>query len=270
MSALDIALSVILSYFFIRGIFRGLVKEIVGILGLFVAFWAASAYWRAGAEQLRPVIDNDIYRSVLSFVIIYLIIYFLIGLMSLFVDKIVKVTITPLCSGLTGGVLGVIKGAALSIVLLTAATAFIKPDMPFYTESAAWTKIAPLCEQVKTWVPETLRRLMNQRGPVVSGDLRGAQPPAAAVPPARPSPGRVAPGQGPAGAPAPPTDFASLKALVENFADRVSPAWRERVASLLPEQVDSELLRQFVQDNRALFVSVRTEPAPAWPRPAQE
>ena len=49
MSALDIALTVILSYFLIRGVFRGLVKEVVGILGLAVAFWAASVYWLAGA-----------------------------------------------------------------------------------------------------------------------------------------------------------------------------------------------------------------------------
>jgi membrane protein required for colicin V production len=273
MSALDIALTVILSYFFIRGIFRGLVKEIVGILGLFVAFWVAGVYWTAGAEQLKPVIDNEAYRSVLSFLVIYLIIYFLIGLLSLFVDKIVKVTITPLCSGLTGGALGLLKGAALSVILLTASTAFIRADMPFYTESVVWRGVSPFCEQVKTWIPESLRKLMGQRGPVAGGDLRVMRPaPSTPAPATGAAPAPVGPPSAVATPLTPPTDYESLAALVEAHPDRVNPAWLERVRSASPAEVDAEFLTQFIRDNRVLFVSPRAEPepSPAWPSPARE
>ena len=170
MSALDIALTVILSYFLIRGIFRGLVKEVVGILGLFVAFWAASIYWSAGAEQLKVILDISAdRRGVLSFIIIFSIVYFLVGLMSIFIDKIVKLTITPLCSGLVGGALGVLKGSVLCVILLAAPTIFLKPDNVFYSDSVIWPNVYPWCVEVKTWFPDSLRKLMGQGEQVLRG-----------------------------------------------------------------------------------------------------
>ncbi|MDR2455674.1 MAG: CvpA family protein, partial [Deltaproteobacteria bacterium] len=173
MSALDIALTVILSYFLIRGIFRGLVKEVVGILGLFVAFWAASVYWSAGAEQIKVVLDiSPDRRGILSFIIIFAIVYFLVGLMSIFIDKIVKLTITPLCSGLAGGALGVLKGSVLCVILLTATTSFLKPDNVFYADSVVWPTVSPWCVEVKSWFPESLRTLTAQGEQLLRGQVR--------------------------------------------------------------------------------------------------
>ncbi|MDR1487135.1 MAG: CvpA family protein [Deltaproteobacteria bacterium] len=275
MSALDIALTVILSYFLIRGIFRGLVKEVVGILGLFVAFWAASVYWKAGADQLRPIIESENWRGVLSFVIIYMIIYFLVGLMSIFIDKIVKMTITPLCSGLVGAGLGVLKGTTLCLIILTATTAFLQPNSPFYAESIAWKSAEPWCEQVKSWIPENLQRLMRQKSQTIVQDLRSTPPPQAplqAGPTAQPL-------QTPAGQISPPADYQQLLALARSYPQLISQAWLEKIYTLSPESVDADLLRRFVQENRTLFSAQQTTPpanqtapveAPTWPSQATE
>ena len=45
MNGLDIALIVILFFFFLRGIFRGFIKEIMGIVGLVVGFYLAMKYY---------------------------------------------------------------------------------------------------------------------------------------------------------------------------------------------------------------------------------
>jgi membrane protein required for colicin V production len=251
MSALDIALTVILSYFLIRGIFRVLVKEIVGILGLFVAFWAASVYWSAGAEQLKVLLDISPDRlGVLSFVIIFTIVYFLVGLMSIFFDKIVKLTITPLCSGLAGGALGVLKGSALCLLLLAATTIFLKPDNVFYTDSVAWPTVRSWCVEVKTWFPDSLKRLMGQSEQIIRAAV---QPPAPVAAPT------AAPGlQG--GLNSVPQDYAGLIALIRANPGAISQAWQEKIESLVPEQIDADFLRRFIQENRALFAS--PEPAP--------
>jgi membrane protein required for colicin V production len=271
MSALDIALTVILSYFLIRGIFRGLVKEVVGILGLFVAFWAASIYWKAGADQLRPIIENEGWRAVLSFVIIYLIIYFLIGLMSIFIDKIVKMTITPFCSGIAGAGLGLLKGGALCLIILTATTAFLMPNHVFYTESVVWKRISPWCDQIKSWVPESLQKLMGQRSPTLVQDLRSTPPP-----PARSTPPQSNPR--PSGPIVPPTDYQGLVALAKNNPNLISQAWLEKIYSVSPETVDADFLRKFVQENRTLFSNQAASPLsqtapenpPTWPSQATE
>ncbi|MDR1656099.1 MAG: CvpA family protein [Deltaproteobacteria bacterium] len=280
MSALDIAIAVIMSYFLIRGIFRGLVKEVVGILGLFVAFWAASTYWPSGAEQLKIVLDSPAYRSIISFVVIYIIVYFLIGLMAIFVDKIVKLTITPLCSGLAGGALGVLKGSILCLILLTATNVFVKPEpgQEFYSDSILWPHIEPGCNQVRSWLPETLRRVVTQTGQVLTGEL--SKPPASATP---------ASSSAQAALYNVPTDFFTLKTLVQAAPERISQVWLEKLSTIKPEEVDQELIRRFITDNRGLFerpspgtaipatqtpASAQTptssQTAPNWPRPANE
>ncbi|MDR0622125.1 MAG: CvpA family protein [Deltaproteobacteria bacterium] len=281
MSALDIAICVILAYFLIRGIFRGLIKEVVGILGLFVAFWAANVYWKAGADQLTPIIDSATYRGVLSFVVIYLIVYFLIGLMSVFVDKIVKITITPVSSGLAGAGLGLFKGAALCVIVLAASTAFLKPTHTFYTDSWAWPKAKPLCEKVKEWMPETLRGLINS-SPILSGLLdppprtsqpaRTAQKPPATATPSAPT-GRGTPRSA-------PIDFQSLVKMVNDNPTLVNPAWIERIKTLTPEMFNADLVNAFIRENPNLFSTFDPGPAqqgtapaqsqPSWPTPARE
>ncbi|MDR3203913.1 MAG: CvpA family protein [Deltaproteobacteria bacterium] len=267
MSALDIALTVILSYFLIRGVFRGLVKEVVGILGLFVAFWAASVYWQAGADQLKPVLDKESYRAVLSFIVIYMIVYFLVGLMSIFVDKIVKITITPLCSGLLGGIVGLLKGVVLCLILLAATTAFLKPDHIFYTDSVGWKTLKPFCERIKSWVPEKLRRLMAQSANSFTQELPVAQPREQRRPLPNPAEGLSTPV-------ILPTDYASLQALAKAHPELISPAWLEKIASVAPEAVDSEFLRKFASENAALFTPRSRDnervPPPTWPRQATD
>ncbi|MDR1395945.1 MAG: CvpA family protein [Deltaproteobacteria bacterium] len=271
MSALDIALTVILSYFFIRGVFRGLVKEVVGILGLFVAFWAASSYWQMGSEQLTPITDNPTYRGVLSFMAIYVVIYFLIGLISLFVDKIVKMTITPFVSGLVGAFLGLLKGLVLCSIILTATTAFVRPDQSFYQESAAWPKLEPLCDQVKAWVPAGLKQLMNPQTAF------------------RAVPSDQTPARGQALVP--PGDFQSLKKILTDHSELISAPWQEKIRNLTgPENLDPEDLKRFIRDHPNLFAVTPSlsppagarpltappqaaqpaQPSPSWPSPAVE
>ncbi|MDR1313982.1 MAG: CvpA family protein [Deltaproteobacteria bacterium] len=259
MNALDIALAVVLSYFLIRGIFRGLVKEVVGILGLFIAFWVASAYWELGAAQLTSLTDREEYRGVLSFAAIYLIVYFLVGLLSIFVDKIVKLTISPLVSSVFGGALGFVKGAALSAVVLTAVMGFLYTKDDFFTNSKAWAFAKPLTEEIKTWIPESVKGFIDKRQAMVSGSLTPRlQAPASA--PARP----------PASAPAaplglqPPVDYPTLMDIVRQHTFQIQPSWMEKLDGMTPEQVSPEVIRDFIRDHPSLFAQA---PARPWPQP---
>ncbi|MDR1608584.1 MAG: CvpA family protein, partial [Deltaproteobacteria bacterium] len=249
-------------YFFIRGVFRGLVKEIVGVLGLFVAFWAASSYWSLGAEQLSPITDNPTYRAVLSFIIIYVVIYFLIGLISIFVDKIVKIAITPFVSGLLGSFLGLLKGIVLSSIVLTATSAFIRADQPFFQDSTLWPIIKPFSEQARALAPSNLTELMKPQ--TTNRTLRAES---------APQKGQTL---------APPTDFQSLKKILNEHPELIAEAWRDKFRNLVgPEALDPEDIKRFIRDHPNLFSMTQmprtpqasptpVQPSPSWPSPAVE
>ncbi|MDR1079800.1 MAG: CvpA family protein [Deltaproteobacteria bacterium] len=259
MNALDIALAVVLSYFLVRGVFRGLVKEVVGILGLFIAFWVASAYWQLGADQLTQLTDRPGYRGVLSFAAIYLIVYFLVGLLSIFVDKIVKLAITPLVSSIFGGALGLVKGAALSAVILTAVMGFLYTKDDFFMNSRAWAYVRPLTDEIKTWIPENVKTYIDDRQSMVSGSLTPRlQAPAAQ--PARP----------PASSPAaplglqPPVDYPTLMDIVRQHTFLIQPSWMEKLDGMTPDQAGPDVIRDFIRDHPILFARAPERP---WPQP---
>jgi hypothetical protein len=202
-------------------------------------------------------------------VVIYLIVYFLVGLMSVFVDKIVKITITPLSSGLAGAGLGLLKGAALCVIVLAASTSFLEPNNNFYADSWAWPTAKPMCEKVKAWMPETLSKLMGLASRA-TGTLERPQ----AAPQARPA-APLAGLPAPADNPASPTDDQSLMALLDAYGGRITPAWRERLGRLTPSEVNPELILAFVRDNPGLFSpqaqgTGQEAAQPSWPVPARE
>jgi hypothetical protein len=193
--------------------------------------------------------------------IIYVVIYFLVGLISIFVDKIVKMTIAPFVSGLLGAFLGVLKGVVLCSIILSATTAFVRPDQPFYRESSAWPFIQPLSDRVKEWVPPNLRRLMTPTAAARS--LREETTPKS---------GETL---------AAPTDFQSLKKILSERGDLISAGWLEKFRNLTgPEALDPDDLKRFIRDHPNLFKvapavqptsrPAPVQPSPSWPSPAVE
>ncbi|UQZ90086.1 hypothetical protein C4J81_13085 [Deltaproteobacteria bacterium Smac51] len=267
---LDIAWIVIMGYFFLRGIFRGVVKEVVAVLGLFVAFWVAGVNWPLGAEHLKSIFDVPGQRGISSFIIIFLVVYFLISLISLFVDKIVKLTLSPVISSLLGGVVGFIKGILVCAILLAGAETFLRPSEKFFTESKLWPYIQPVTNQARAWMPEALRSVLgSKRLSSLVGDLSDSASQTAkaiseSLQPSTPStPSNV--------------DWSYIQNLLRTNPQAISQAWQDKLRNIPSgEALSPEDLKRFISDHPALF-SKSTAPsapagatAPSWPQPASE
>ncbi len=251
---LDIALAVIMGYFFLRGIFRGVVKEVVAVLGFFVAFWVASQYWPLGEEHLKAIFDLPGQRGAVSFILVFLVVYFLISIISIFVDKIVKLTISPLASALLGAVVGVLKGVLVCAIILMGVQTFLGPNEKFFTNSKLWPYFEPVTNQARAWMPEALRGLMNMKKnlPII-GDERPEAPALPALP------GLDA------------VDWKSIQDILASRPEAVSSAWRDKLRGLSGgESLSREDINRFVSDHPELFSGQGSAPAaaPSWPQPA--
>lgn len=248
---LDYALLVIMGYFFLRGLFRGVVKEIVAVLGIFVAFWVASLYWPLGEEHLKPIFDLPGQRGVISFFLIFVVVYFLTGIISIFFDKIVKMTISPVLSAIFGSVVGLTKGILFCAVLMTVPLTFLKPDEKFFTSSELWPHLQPLTNQAKAWMPEALQSIMKAKRalPTALGGGAGVPADTAATAISMDS-----------------VDWSTIKNLLATRPNDISPAWQDKLRNVSgPEALSKEDLKRFISDHPALF----TRPAPAAPAGTQ-
>ena len=75
MNILDIVIGVILGFCLVRGIFRGTVKEIISIIGVFVGFYAAYTYYPIVGNWLSRLITNKSYLNIVSFFITFIIVF---------------------------------------------------------------------------------------------------------------------------------------------------------------------------------------------------
>jgi len=260
---LDIALLVILGYFVLRGLFRGVVKEVVAVLGLFVAFWAAGVNWQLAEVHLTPIFDMPGQRGISAFIIIFTVVYFFTSLISIFVDKMVKMTIGPVVSGLLGAVVGAIKGVLVCGILMTGALVFLNSNEPFFTTSKLWPYLKPVTTQAMSWMPEDLHRALSAKAV--------AEP--RSVPAGRPAPAVSLDA----------VDWKNIRDIIQNTPEAVLPAWREKLQNLSGgQELSPEDLRRFISDHPALFSRAplppdqpATAPAPAaptltWEHPATE
>ena len=71
MNLFDITVIIITSYCLIRGVFRGLIKEISSIVGVLGGFYAAYTYYGDLGKLLGRWISDTAYLNILSFLIIF-------------------------------------------------------------------------------------------------------------------------------------------------------------------------------------------------------
>jgi membrane protein required for colicin V production len=156
MTWLDYAVFGVFAASLFVGAWRGLVREVLSILGWVIAFLAANLL----AGPLGPVMPQAIpspeLRIAAAYVVIFVASLIVTTLMGLLLSKIVK------AAGL-GGVdrmLGVLFGAARGLLIVLAAVLLAgltsAPRQPFWRDSASGPLLVQAAEALKPLLPQTL------------------------------------------------------------------------------------------------------------------
>jgi membrane protein required for colicin V production len=132
---------------------RGLVKEVLSLVGWVVAFVVANAYGAALARLLPAVVPGEVVRLLLSFVLLFLGVRILMGLLTMAVEALVSASGMSLADRGLGGLFGLARG--LVIVL----AAVILCGMTSIPQQAFWKNamLSPLAETgartIKPYLP---------------------------------------------------------------------------------------------------------------------
>jgi membrane protein required for colicin V production len=135
MNLFDIIVIVILGYCLIRGIFRGLVKELSSIIGVFGGFYAAYTYYPLLAKPLSKWIANPGYLNILSFLIIFCGVFIIISILGIIINYLLKIVFLGWLDRVSGAMFGAMKGILIVSVLLIALTAFLPKGTPVIKDS---------------------------------------------------------------------------------------------------------------------------------------
>lgn len=163
MNGFDIAAAIVLSFFLIKGIIRGFIKEIASIFGLVISFALASLFYSSGADLLDSFIKTTSYRDVLGFLLVFLVAYVILAVIGLIMDKVIKMTISKPLDIIMGSLVGLLKGIFLAALLLLVVSAFVAPDEPLLKDSQSRPLLLPVADNMKKLTPDNLRKQLEAK-----------------------------------------------------------------------------------------------------------
>jgi membrane protein required for colicin V production len=121
---------------------RGLVKEILSLLGWIVAFVVANMYGARLGPMLPDVIPGETVRLIVAFIALFLGVRVLMGLLSLALGALIEASGLSLADRGLGGLFGLARGIVivLAAVILCSMTAI--PQQAFWKDAL----LSPLAE----------------------------------------------------------------------------------------------------------------------------
>ena len=157
MNLFDFILIIILVYCFIRGIFRGLLKEISSLIGVLGGFYAAYTHYKQAGIYLKRWITDPNYINILSFLIIFICIFLIISILGIIIKYILKIVFLGWVDRVFGGVFGILKGILIGSVLLIVFTAFLSSDSGMIKNSRLSKHVAIISDKMISVAPKELR-----------------------------------------------------------------------------------------------------------------
>lgn len=148
MNPLDVLMVTILGYCLLMGFFRGLLREIFSIIGIFTGFFAGYMFYTSVTKYLVKWISDPSYLDIISFMLIFCSIILIFGVVGIIVQYLWKINLSAWVNRVSGAGMGVFKGILIVSVVMMVFTAFLKPGTPLIRDSLLAPRVALISEQV--------------------------------------------------------------------------------------------------------------------------
>ena len=135
MNPFDVFTIIVISYSIVRGLFRGLVKEVSSIIGVLGGFYAAYSYYPMVARLLTGIIKDQSYLNILSFLIIFCGILIIISILGVVIKYLLNVAFLGWIDRICGVGFGLVKGVLIVTVIFIILTTFLSKGTPLIKNS---------------------------------------------------------------------------------------------------------------------------------------
>jgi membrane protein required for colicin V production len=158
MTVLDVVMIVITGFCLIRGIFRGLIKEISSIVGVLAGYYAAYSYYGYPAKLLSQWLSNTGYINLLSFFTIFCLVFLIISILGVIIKYLLSISHLGWADRISGAIFGLTKGILISAILLLALTAFLPKGTPIIKKSFLAPHVVMISETMAKVVPKQMKQ----------------------------------------------------------------------------------------------------------------
>jgi membrane protein required for colicin V production len=148
MNSFDIFIIVVVGFCLIRGVFRGLIKELSSIIGVLAGFYGAYTYYMKLAKLLSKWISDTGYLNILSFLLIFCSVFIIISVLGVVIKYLLNIAFLGWADRICGAGFGLMKGVLIVAVVLTTLTAFLPKGSPLIKKSHLAPHVAMISESM--------------------------------------------------------------------------------------------------------------------------
>ncbi|MFW5992974.1 MAG: CvpA family protein, partial [Desulfohalobiaceae bacterium] len=156
MNGLDIFLIVLGGYTFLRGIFRGLVREAASICGLILGFWLAHNSYPLAAEPLQRIIPAQEYAEIVAYACLFMLALLFFLLLGIGLQRLLQALLLGWLDRLAGALLGLAKGLILACLVFLGLGFFLPQDSTLLTESRLAPYLVLVLHKLESVLPQNL------------------------------------------------------------------------------------------------------------------
>jgi len=157
MNLFDIAVVSIIGICLISGGFRGLIREVSGIIGLVAGFYGANTYYLKLAPYAAQWIDNTAARHLICFFVLFFGILILVGLLARLIRKLLRLVFLGWVDRTFGICFGALKGVLISTILFILMTTFLPASSSFLSGSQTAPYLAQAADAVTVFVSKGMK-----------------------------------------------------------------------------------------------------------------
>jgi membrane protein required for colicin V production len=158
MNILDVGIAVIVGFCLVRGIFRGLIKELTSIIGVFVGFFVAYYYYPVVAQVVSRFIDKTSYVNIVSFVLVFTVLFLAVGFVGVVLKHVFKAAALGWADRVLGATFGLVKAVLIVSILLIPLLTFLPKEAPVIRDSLLAPYVSIISEKMVGVVPKEMKQ----------------------------------------------------------------------------------------------------------------
>jgi len=161
MTGFDYAVIVVIFLSALLGWWRGLVYEILSILGWVAAGLAARQFAGSAAPYMPAALGAESARTAAAFVALFIVILIIGGIVAWLLSKLVKWVGLGWLDGLLGLSFGMMRGVLVVLVLVVLAGMTRLPQEPFWRNAWSSKPLENMALAIQSWLPDSVAQRVH-------------------------------------------------------------------------------------------------------------
>ena len=161
MTGFDIAVIAILLVSLSLGLWRGLVYEVLSLLGWPLAFVLSRVF----ANDVVPMMpgEQEAMRIMLAYAVVFVAALIVWGILVWLASKLIKAVGLGWLDRVLGGIFGILRGGLVVIALAWLAGLTQMPERPFWRDAQTARLVEDVALWSKVWLPDDIARRIHYR-----------------------------------------------------------------------------------------------------------